>query len=561
MKTVLVCGVQAPFITGGAEILVAELRVNLERRGFRVDVVNVPFKWYPVSEIVRQALAWRLLDVTESNGTRGGPRDPHQVPVLPRAPPAQGDLALPSAPRSLRPLRHALRLLHRRARRTRGCARRSWPWTRPGSGSAARCSRSPGTSRIGSRRYNGLHGTPLYPPPQHLGRYRRDGYRRLPLLRRASRPAEAARPGHRRHEARAAGGPAQDRGNGAAPGGAPEADRGPGRRGSGGAPGLRLRRRPDRPLRGMPRRLLRSPQRRLRLRDGGGLPLAASRCSPPPTPADPSSSWSTARTAWSRRPSPRRSPPASIGCSPSRRRVSREMGEEGHGRVSGITWDHVIDTPDRGPPVKLARLEPAAAGSLRRGRLRGRAAPGPRATLRGAGRGRRPRRRRSGAHPWARSGDPGARPRPISTSTTSGTRRPMPTSTERRDCTARSRVPARVEPPPPGAPRDRRARRRRGLPAGDAAGPRGDGHLRGPPGGARPRRRPLRGDAALERARPRSEPGGGDPHAGDLWSRPAAHARPPGPGPPPALRFAARCPRRLATKRGARWAWPETFGS
>ena len=69
MKTVLVCAVQAPFIMGGAEILVSELRPNLERRGFRVDVANVPFKWYPVSEIVRQALAWRLLDVTESNGT------------------------------------------------------------------------------------------------------------------------------------------------------------------------------------------------------------------------------------------------------------------------------------------------------------------------------------------------------------------------------------------------------------------------------------------------------------------------------------------------------------
>ena len=67
MKTVLVCGVQAPFITGGAEILVSELRANLERRGFRADVVNVPFKWYPVSELVRQALAWRLLDLTESN--------------------------------------------------------------------------------------------------------------------------------------------------------------------------------------------------------------------------------------------------------------------------------------------------------------------------------------------------------------------------------------------------------------------------------------------------------------------------------------------------------------
>ena len=70
MKTVLVCAAQAPFITGGAEILVSELKANLERRGFRADVASVPFKWYPVSEIVRQALAWRLLDVTESNGTR-----------------------------------------------------------------------------------------------------------------------------------------------------------------------------------------------------------------------------------------------------------------------------------------------------------------------------------------------------------------------------------------------------------------------------------------------------------------------------------------------------------
>ena len=50
MKTVLVCAAQAPFVTGGAEILVSELRANLERRGFRADVAAVPFKWYPVSE-------------------------------------------------------------------------------------------------------------------------------------------------------------------------------------------------------------------------------------------------------------------------------------------------------------------------------------------------------------------------------------------------------------------------------------------------------------------------------------------------------------------------------
>ena len=64
----MVAAAQAPFITGGAEILVGELRANLERRGFKADVVAVPFKWYPVSELVRQALAWRLLDVTQSAG-------------------------------------------------------------------------------------------------------------------------------------------------------------------------------------------------------------------------------------------------------------------------------------------------------------------------------------------------------------------------------------------------------------------------------------------------------------------------------------------------------------
>ena len=53
MKTVVICAAQAPFIVGGAEILVTELRHNLERRGFRVDLANVPFKWYPVSELPR----------------------------------------------------------------------------------------------------------------------------------------------------------------------------------------------------------------------------------------------------------------------------------------------------------------------------------------------------------------------------------------------------------------------------------------------------------------------------------------------------------------------------
>ncbi|HJS72660.1 MAG TPA: glycosyltransferase family 4 protein [Vicinamibacteria bacterium] len=67
-RSICVCSVQAPFIVGGAEILATELAASLKARGYLVDVVSVPFKWYPVQDIVKQALVWRFLDITESNG-------------------------------------------------------------------------------------------------------------------------------------------------------------------------------------------------------------------------------------------------------------------------------------------------------------------------------------------------------------------------------------------------------------------------------------------------------------------------------------------------------------
>jgi glycosyltransferase involved in cell wall biosynthesis len=66
--TICLCAVQAPFITGGAEILVGELAEQLRARGYRVDVANIPFKWYPVGDLVKQALLWRWVELTESNG-------------------------------------------------------------------------------------------------------------------------------------------------------------------------------------------------------------------------------------------------------------------------------------------------------------------------------------------------------------------------------------------------------------------------------------------------------------------------------------------------------------
>ncbi|MBM2826914.1 MAG: hypothetical protein HW403_978 [Dehalococcoidia bacterium] len=49
-------------------MLVESLRRQLTNRGYQVDVVSLPFKWYPKEEIIKHALAWRLLDLTESNG-------------------------------------------------------------------------------------------------------------------------------------------------------------------------------------------------------------------------------------------------------------------------------------------------------------------------------------------------------------------------------------------------------------------------------------------------------------------------------------------------------------
>jgi len=175
MKTVLLCAAQAPFIVGGAEILVSELKQNLERRGFRVDVAAVPFKWYPVSEIVRQALVWRLLDVTESNGTAVDLVIPTKFPTY-----------LVRHPRKVAWLFHQ----HREAYDLFGTAYCSFTDS-PEDRQVRESIRTMDTAALSEcrsiftisrnvadrlSRYNGLPGAALYPPPHHLGRYRSDGY-------------------------------------------------------------------------------------------------------------------------------------------------------------------------------------------------------------------------------------------------------------------------------------------------------------------------------------------------------------------------------------------------
>jgi glycosyltransferase involved in cell wall biosynthesis len=69
-KTVLVCEAQVPFVHGGAELLVRGLVAVLIRRGYRAQKVSIPFKWYPKDELLAQAAAWQLVDLSEANGVR-----------------------------------------------------------------------------------------------------------------------------------------------------------------------------------------------------------------------------------------------------------------------------------------------------------------------------------------------------------------------------------------------------------------------------------------------------------------------------------------------------------
>jgi glycosyltransferase involved in cell wall biosynthesis len=74
VKRVAVLGVQVPFVRGGAEYLNEELvrQINLwgSKKGVKAELIQLPYKWYPETQILQDQLAWRLLDISESNGVK-----------------------------------------------------------------------------------------------------------------------------------------------------------------------------------------------------------------------------------------------------------------------------------------------------------------------------------------------------------------------------------------------------------------------------------------------------------------------------------------------------------
>lgn len=67
---IALCHPQTPFSFGGAEMHTNALARSLESAGHEVDTVQVPFKWYPPTELIHQMALWRSLDLSEASGQR-----------------------------------------------------------------------------------------------------------------------------------------------------------------------------------------------------------------------------------------------------------------------------------------------------------------------------------------------------------------------------------------------------------------------------------------------------------------------------------------------------------
>jgi glycosyltransferase involved in cell wall biosynthesis len=63
-KRICICLNRVPFAYGGAEMLVESLRDELVARGHEVEIVALPFAWGTRTQLLKSAMAWRLVDLT-----------------------------------------------------------------------------------------------------------------------------------------------------------------------------------------------------------------------------------------------------------------------------------------------------------------------------------------------------------------------------------------------------------------------------------------------------------------------------------------------------------------
>lgn len=168
---IVVCATRVPFAYGGAEMLVESLVAELKARGFTVDTVALPFAWGTREQLLKSALAWRLLDLTEAGGRKIDRviatrfpsylvKHPNKVVWLIHQMRQVYDLLgtgysdfAPGAPRDRRAIDMVRTMDDRTLREARGLFTIS------------------GNTAERLKRYNRLEAEPLYPPPRLEGAY------------------------------------------------------------------------------------------------------------------------------------------------------------------------------------------------------------------------------------------------------------------------------------------------------------------------------------------------------------------------------------------------------
>lgn len=175
-KRICVLHAQVPFVRGGAELLVENLTAELLKRNYDAELVSLPFKWYPTNTLLDSALAWRMIDLSESNGNKIdlviGTKFPtyavkHENKVLwlmhqfreaydlCNNKEYSGLNMVPGGPETLRKVRQLDGKVIPEAKAIYSISKNV-------------------TNRL--QHYNGIDSMPLYHPPMHVGKYRCESY-------------------------------------------------------------------------------------------------------------------------------------------------------------------------------------------------------------------------------------------------------------------------------------------------------------------------------------------------------------------------------------------------
>jgi glycosyltransferase involved in cell wall biosynthesis len=172
---VVICNMQVPFVSGGAEALVKSLKRELAARGHRADVVQMPLDWQSRVGVLKGYLAWRMLDLAAIEGQKIDLLIATKFPSFINHHPSKVTWLIQQfrqlydlygteySPYGHQPEDRAFqRIIHQADTQTLAESRRLFAISQNVADRLAH--------------YNGLRADVLYPPPQHDGQLYHEGY-------------------------------------------------------------------------------------------------------------------------------------------------------------------------------------------------------------------------------------------------------------------------------------------------------------------------------------------------------------------------------------------------